>query len=1224
MKQTITFLTIFLAGIASIYAQDCYDEVGYVASKNIGGTTMVDLAAGNKFSLAQTYHYNSKGEISKVRVYGDNPHFHNHLMRVAIYNVDVNNRPTTLIAENWRNFPAFGSYMDVSFPSVAVTANFALVVERGDFTSPTSIKHTGNDGVGEDLTSYRTFNGNWQSLGLGGDLYIIPYITNNNNAGFTMNSQCIVNGGNVAFTNTSNFTTARMFNQITEAGYMGGETLYSWDFGGLGTSTLQNPSFNFNTSGVHTITLTTTIDDWNGSLCQDSYSMQVSVGLDVIGSGTNLSCYHDGSGEIDVTGLFGAPPYSYNLNGGLAQTGTNFSSLDAGIYAVNIHDALGCTSTDFVTITEPAEMKITLPINTTLATCGNSDGAFVAYATGGVGTISYSIDNSSFQSNGSFTGLLAGVYTIYLMDAAQGCIDSSYCVAVNNTASPSLSLVQYITIACHGDSNGEITVLGSGGTGALQYSINNGETWQASGIFTGLEAGMYVPIVKDAAGCIGSFGNVNLTQPNELKWKVSQVPTTCSWTSNGQIHVGPVSGGTGTMSYSINGVNFQSGSNFSGLAAGLYTVTVKDATGCISTATITVTSPAPIVVLVDAAVNLSCFESGDGELHVSATGGNGNYSYWLSTGGWATLGGVQSNGNFYDLQVGTYLISVTDGNGCLGTMAHTITQPTEILASVVTGNSTCGNSNGNILIIASGGSGSGYVYDLNEGLQINGSGNFLGLPSDEFGINVVDGNGCEASFSAIISDSDGPSITASTFTDITCHGGNDGSITILGTFGGTGTIQYSIDGSNFQTSNVFTGLSAGIYPVIIRDAVGCTGEMSVTLNEPAAFTILLNDTDLSCYGGSNGTVSVSAGGGQGTLAYSIDGVNFQSSPIFNNLSIGVTTVTVKDAGGCIGTASTYISSPFPIQLSVGVLMVSCYGTNNGALNATASGGTGLIEYSLNGINYQPIGYFNNLAGNFNYVVYARDANGCVASLNFTITQPADLSLSYNLSDVSCAGGNDGVIDLSMSGGTPPYSFQWSNLITSEDLFNLTSALYSVNVTDANGCVTTHNFFVDEPANPIIVNGAVTNASASATANGIVDVTISGGVAPYTFEWNTGATSEDLINVLPGSYLVTVTDANGCEQTSLYTVQVSADVKVVFSGALNIYPNPARDVITIDLGSSQAVERIILTDPAGKVVFEDTPNSSKFDVNVQFYAEGVYFINLYVGDEVIVRRIAISE
>jgi PKD repeat protein len=128
-----------------------------------------------------------------------------------------------------------------------------------------------------------------------------------------------------------------MFNLITEPGYSGGATLYSWNFGGLGTSTQQNPSFTFNTPGVHTVTLTTTIDDWNGAMCQDTYTMQVSVGLAVNGVGTDLTCHGTEDGEIDLTGTFGAVPYTYSI-GGSYQAGTNFSGLDAGTYTAQFQE----------------------------------------------------------------------------------------------------------------------------------------------------------------------------------------------------------------------------------------------------------------------------------------------------------------------------------------------------------------------------------------------------------------------------------------------------------------------------------------------------------------------------------------------------------------------------------------------------------------------------------------------------------------------------------------------------------------------------------------------------------------------------------------------------------------------------------------------------------------------------------------------------------------------
>jgi hypothetical protein len=1220
VKNTLSIFLMLISGATGLYAQ-CYDEVEYVPSKNIGGTDLILVSNGApRRSVAQTYHYSGSGVVSSVKVYGENPHWHNITVKVGIYHVDVNNRPTSMIAQTTAVWNPWLSSTNANFPNTPVSQNFALVVEYSD-GAPIYIKHTGNDGVGEDLSSYRvSSSSNWYSLGLGGDLYIEPFITNSNNANFTATTNCVPVGGSVTFTDNSAFTKSKMFNQITEPGYSGGSTLYSWNFGGLGTSILQNPTFTFNTPGVHAVTLTTTIDDWNGATCQDTYTINVSVGLSVSGVGTNLTCYESGDGEIELTGSFGAVPYTYSVDDMPYQAGTNFSELSAGSYNLSITDAIGCSvsGNSAILLTEPNQMSVALPINATLATCGNSDGAFVASASGGNGTISYSIDNSNFQVNGSFTGLAADAYTIYLMDSDQGCIDSTTTVAINSTTSPVLTLIQYLTIACNGFSDGAITVLGSGGTGALQYSIDGGETWQVSGVFSGLTAGNYTPMVKDVVGCIGSMGEVTISEPTVAQWTANQTPTSCYGIGDGQINVGPIVGGTGTMTYSIFGLNFQSSPNFSGLAAGLYTISVKDAAGCLTSGTITVDQPAPIVVNVDASVNLSCFESGDGEIHASATGGNGDYVYALNSTG------EQTSNDFYNLESGVYIIQVSDGNNCIGNTSVILGQPSQIVASVVTGNSTCGNFNGNILVIASGGSGSGYQYNLNEGISMNGTGNFVGLHSNEYGIHVTDAAGCEANFEALVADSDGPSIATWTNTNVSCHNGDDGSITINSTTGGTGLLSYSLDGTTFQTSPIFPSLTAGIYTVIAKDANGCTGEVSVTVNQPNGFTILINKTDVTCYGSSNGTLTVLAGGGSGTLAYSLNGIIFQSSSLFENLSPGTYTVTVKDAGGCEGTASIFIGSANQLHLYAGVLRVSCHGAADGAINATAFGGTGAIQFSLDGVNYQSQGYFNNLAGTVTYTVYARDANGCVITHNYTVIQPQNLLLQSDVIHVSCAGGNNGVINLTMTGGTSPYSYSWSNFETTEDIFNLAAGAYSVNVTDNNECVVTTNLVVNAPSNPLIINGTVLNASGASNSDGNIDVTVTGGTAPYSFSWNNGSSSEDLTAVLPGTYYVTMIDANGCEQISFFTVDITVGIEQVFKlNTLKVYPNPTAEKITIDLGIDALATKIVLVDPAGKVVFEDFPNSNNFDVNVEKYAEGTYLLNIYVAQEIVVKRIVIT-
>lgn len=1237
MKKTNILLIAFLMSYLGSFAQtSCSDWNEYVAYKNINGTGFYTLEGGVKEKSAQTYHYSGPGNITDISINGKIPSglgwSPSAVLNVKIYNVDANNRPTSVITERQLTWLYWESNRTIAFGSGGVPVNddFAVSVELSPLFNGQQfqVEYTGDgEGDGQNLPSASgtSTGGNWISLmpTNDGDLYIIPRVNHFISSDFDASATCNVNvNQTVAFTDQSLFTKDPMFNTITLSGYSGTSTLYSWNFGDGGTSTLQNPSHSFATAGVYTVSLTTTLDSWpmGGSVCSDVKTMKISVGLNVVSAHTNLLCNDDESGTITLTASGGDnSAYLYSINGTTWQVSPVFADLGAGTYTIYVKDGNMCVKAGSpVTITQPSPISIN-NVSFTLSTCGNDDGALLFTASGGTGTLEFSLDDLNYQANGAFNNLFADSYTIFVEDA-NGCKMSKN-VALNSTTSPTIVIQSYTNVSCNGDDDGSISVIGSGGTGALQYSID-GVNFQTSGNFTSVSAGSFVPTVKDAAGCIGSLNcmvscDINITEPELIKFSLSQTPTLCNGSNNGIINVNGVIGGTGTITYSLNGVNFQSMPVFTGLSAGNYTVTLKDITSCMSTANITVTGPNAIVATVASTFNLSCNESTDGQISVSAVGGSGSYTYALN-------GGIYyPSGSFYSLEAGVYNISVRDGNGCLGSTTATLTQPSEIMAAITTGNSTCGNSNGTLLAIPSGGSGAGYTYSIDGGITSNGTGAFSGLLAGSYLVLITDGSGCEKVVSGIITDSDGPVIASASSTNVTCHDGENGTITVTSVTGGTGTIMYSVDGGQYQISNVLTGLSAGNHIVVIKDDNGCTGEITENITEPSAFSIVLNHTDLTCYAQNNGSILVNAAGGSGTLAYSIDGSNFQSSTAFEDLYAGTYIITVRDAGQCTATSTITITQPSEINIYFGFLNVSCADGNNGSINAIAFGGTGALEYSLNCVNYFANGNFNNLASG-TYTLCTRDASNCMVSTNISILEPTPLVLSSSVSDVSCAGGDDGVINITVIGGVMPYSYDWSNLHSSEDIFNLEPGTYSVVVTDGNGCNIANIYTVTEPSNPIIINGTILNSTSSTSANGSVDITVTGGTAPYTYSWGNGATTQDISSLLPGVYVVEITDANGCSTSSLFIVSVSLGIDEASIDEVTLFPNPSSNMISIESPLGKPMDRIEFIDIAGKMVMELNPNNTSTQIEVNSWAEGLYFVNVYTGTSVITKKLVIKK
>ena len=1231
MKKKITLLIASaLFAIGRLASQSsCSDLNGYVNFKNVGSTGSYSLHIGGEEYAGQTYFYSVPGKVSSVRVHGNYSGFFGGVpLKVSVCNVDISGRPTTTIQSVnaiWWYFDNAAGFINVFFPSggVNVSNNFAVTVQvlnAFPFGNSFNLEYTGNgEGLGQDLASLAgTSTGfNWSSaknnFGKDGDFYLVPRMTHFISSNYAVSSVCNNVGTVVSFTNTSIMTKDSLFNRIALSTYTGTSKFYTWNFGdGSPISNSINTTHTYTLPGVYTVSLTSTIDGWN-NLCSNTYTSKISVGLSVAATAiSSVSCNGGSNGSLTAVGSGGAPTYSYSLNGTNYQTASAFTNLTAGIKTLYIKDILGCSKTTTFTISQPSAIVFTT-VATTNASCGGSDGSLLAGVNGGVGSIQYKLNNNAYQSNGSFNNLPIGIYTITAKDA-NGCTSSTVTV-VNDFGGPVITNINPTQVSCNGGSDGSITITSNGGIGTILYSINGGITFQSGNVFTNVQAGTYGVMVKDAANC-SDLVTIVINQPSKLMVSATTQPANCNGSPDGEVNVNFSTGGIGLHNYSLNGINYQSGLNFYGLSAGVYTVYVKDVASCISQNTVTVLEPTAVSALINV-TPANCYGAYTGIISVAGIGGNGNYIY--------SINGVthyQPIGLFTDLAAGNYAITIKDGKNCLYTTTVSLSQPNAITTTVSTTNSTCGNTNGGILVLAGGGAG-GFQYSLN-GIVFGTNNVFNPLTSGTYFVVVKDATSCQVIVQANIVDSNGPVINNESHTNVSCHGGSNGSITITNVSGGTGTLQYSINGFIWQNSPVFNNLTAGNYNVTVKDANGCTGTINVSLTQPNPFIITTAVTNVPCYGNATGSATITASGGAGVLAYSNnEGLSYQASNVFTGLFAGTYAVLVKDAANCGATKSFTITQAPAINMSLGVLNVTCYGANNGAIIIGASGGTGSLLYGIAGNNYTPSNVFSNLAGNLTYFVSVKDANNCVKTLPAFISEPLPIIVTANQVNVFCAGGNNGAINLTVSGGVFPYNFQWSNGDNSQGLFNLSANTYSVNVIDFNGCSSAHTYNITQPTSPLIVNSAISNATSGSANDGSVDITVTGGVGPYTYNWSNGATTEDISGLTPGAYLVTITDNNGCTTSSTYIVGnvLGISGNQILSSEVMLYPNPSKDNATIE-AKGYNIDKLEVLNLLGQKIFESSPKTSMVDINTAAFKPGSYFVRIYINNKLVTKRLTV--
>ncbi|MBK9481839.1 MAG: SprB repeat-containing protein [Bacteroidetes bacterium] len=576
---------------------------------------------------------------------------------------------------------------------------------------------------------------------------------------------------------------------------------------------------------------------------------------------------------------------------------------------------------------------------------------------------------------------------------------------------------------------------------------------------------------------------------------------------------------------------------FTNLAAGVYTMTVADANGCTISSTATIIEPTILSWTATATTDVNCNGGNDGTLTATATGGTGMINYNLQP-----TNQTNNTGLFTNLTAGTYTVTATDANGCTLTTTLVINQsPALIWTQNTATNITCnGGIDGSITTTATGGTGI-INYNLQPTNQTNNTGLFTNLAANTYTILATDANGCTISTTLAITEPTLLSITNITFTNPTCVPGNDGSMTITAS-GGTLAYTYNIGGAN-QASNVFANLGAGNYTITVTDANGCTATSTQTIAPPNSPTITaVVTTDVDCNGGNNGSITVTATGGLGALSYTLQPVNQNNATgIFTNLAAGVYTMTVADANGCtISSTATIIEPTILSWTATATTDVNRNGGNDGTLTATATGGTGIINYNLQPTNQtNNTGLFTNLTAG-TYTVTATDVNGCTLTTTLVINQSPALTWTQNTAtNITCNGGIDGSITTTATGGTGiiNYNLQPTNQTNNTGLFtNLAANTYTILATDANGCTISTTLTITEPTLLSITNITFTDPTCVPGKMMADDDHRFGGTLAYTYNIGGANQANNVFNNLgAGNYTITVTDANGCTATSTQTI-----------------------------------------------------------------------------------------
>ncbi|AKQ46482.1 hypothetical protein TH63_13990 [Rufibacter radiotolerans] len=937
-----------------------------------------------------------------------------------------------------------------------------------------------------------------------------------------------------AFASTTNSSTCGSPNgSITVNGVTGGTAPYTYSKDG--TTFQASATFSGLMAGTHTIT----VKDAKGCIYTAPVQVRDIAGpSDLVASLRSSTCGSSNAELVvsNVTG--GTAPYTYSKDGVNFQASTAFAGMMAGTHAITVKDANGCTFTKTFTLTDIAGPS-GFTANATSSTCGNSNGSLLITAvTGGTAPYTYSKDGVNFQASATFSGLLAGTHTITVKDA-NGCTVVKQ-IKVDDIAGPTGLALASVASTC-GSSNGSITVSGvTGGTAPYTFTID-GSTFQSSSTFTALLAREYTVTVKDANGC--TFSNkvivTDIAGPTNVL--ATAVSSTCG-SSNGKLTIGNVTGGTAPYTYSKDGVNFQTATAFADLKAGTYTITVKDANGCIVSRSFTVSDIAGPTAVAASSLPASC-QDNDGSITVGTiTGGTAPYTYSINGTSF------QASSSFTSLKAGTYTVSAKDANGCLVTGSVTVgtNVPNAFASSTVA--STCGASNGSLTIGSITGGTAPYTYSK-DGITFQASATFSGLLAGTHTITVKDAKGCIYTAPVKVSDIAGPSDLVASLSSSTC-GNSNASLTVSGVTGGTAPYTYSVDGTTFQASATFSSLDAGTHTIMVKDANGCTFAKSYTISDiagPSGF--IASETSSTC-GSSNGSISIGAiTGGTAPYSYSKDGANFQASTSFGGLLAGTYTITVKDANGCTINKKVVVEDiAGPTGLTLASNASTCGSSNGSIMVDGVTGGTAPYTFSIDGSTFQASATFTSLVAR-EYTVTVKDANGCTFVKKVVVENIAGPTNLVATAVSSTCGSSNGSLTIgNVTGGTAPYTYSKDgvNFQTATAFADLIAGAYTITVKDANGCIVSRSFTVSDIAGPTAVAASSAPASCQDNDGSISIGTVTGGTAPYTYSINGNAfQASALFTALKaGTYTVTAKDANGCQVTT--SINVGTNVPTAFA------------------------------------------------------------------------------
>ncbi len=689
------------------------------------------------------------------------------------------------------------------------------------------------------------------------------------------------------------------------------------------------------------------------------------------------------------------------------------------------------------------------------------------------------------------------------------------------------------------------------GNGSIQYTLFADDVAQTpitdDNSYENLSAGVdYFVAMEDSFGCKDTTAVFSFIEPPLLELESELTADVLCFGDTTGVITNLATGGTDPLAFFLNDAASSEqliNSTYDNLGCGDYEVKVVDDLGCIDSTIISVSCP-EILAVTATLVNSSCFALDNGSITATLTGGTGASTVTWSSSVDLTFdtqftGGTPLNISISDLEPATYTASVVDANGCTFEISFDIDEPDPMTTVVSPTDASCNSlSDGSIDVVASGGT-PDFDYSISE--LGGGPVTFDGLPAGEYVVISEDSQGCQILDTVTVGQPAAVVFDSLLVQDVSCFGLCDGSIAFTSLGGGEGNIVLtSIPVLNPNgNGDGFMEACQGNYTILAQDeGNNCTYSLgSHTIIEPAQLIMTPTIQDITCFGASNGSISIECAGGTGDIALTINDSLLACGSVLDSIPPGLYEVMLIDESQCFTSQTFELTEPDELELMIlETIDLACGGDENGAVVFDVDGGTPSTDgdpytFFVNGVNQTLIDLIQLGAGD--YELCAQDANLCLACDSFQILQPEPITFLFNITNTSCTGMDDGALNVFAGGGTGPITISYDppNL----DINNLSEGEYVVYAVDSVGCMAQDTALVE--ANILTDLGIelfTTPLTCWNTGDGSATVVVLGGTAPYQIQWGDPdlQTTSTAIGLPEGSYQVIVTDGQGCEVDSL--------------------------------------------------------------------------------------------